>query len=47
MVKMIKNYYHQKINPTQVKQIIPIFKYEKKALNIIDIIINGKNINDQ
>ena len=37
----------QKINPTQVKQIIPIFKYEKKALNIIDIIINGKNINDQ
>ena len=37
----------QKINPTQVKQIIPIFKYEKKALNIIDIIINKKNINDQ
>jgi hypothetical protein len=34
----------QKINPTQVKQIIPIFKYEKKNLNIIDIIINGKNI---
>jgi len=34
----------QKINPTQVKQIIPIFKYEKKDLYIIDIIINGKNI---
>ena len=41
-------YNFQKINPTHVKQIIPIFKYEKKDLNIIDIIINGKSIvNDQ